>query len=197
MSKVLGIGLALAVAAAPLAVRAQAPAFVFVSGTVTAAADNSVSVQTKDGAVTVLALDPAWTVVVTRPVDLDAIKPGSFIGTANTDLGGNDGKSIELRIFEPGSHLGEGNRPMNTPGQTMTNGTVTTVTKGASGRELDVQYPGGVRHILVPQDLKVIGNFPVSRDRVKPGVTVAILAGKDPDGVVRGRRVSITETAKP
>jgi hypothetical protein len=201
MSRTLSALAALAaLAAAPALAQAPAPApsFVRVAGLVSAVSETSITVKGKDGATTVLALDPAWTVIVTRPVDVEAITPGSFVGTANTDLGGNQGKSIELRIFEPGSHLGEGSRPMAQPNTTMTNGTVTTVSKGASGRELDVQYPGGVRHIVVPPDVQVIGNFPVARDRLKPGLTVAILAVKDPDGVVRGRRISIGEpAAKP
>jgi hypothetical protein len=177
---------------------AQPPGFVRVAGVVTAASDDSVTVTAADGTATVLPLDPAWTVVVARPVDIEAIKPGSFVATANDDIGVNEGKSIELRIFEPGSHAGEGSRPMPTPGRTMTNGTVTTVTKGASGRELDVAYPGGTRHIIVPPQVQVIGSFPVARDQVKPGVTISAFAVKGDDGVARATRVQIAgAVAKP
>lgn len=164
-----------------------------ITGVVTAATDDSVTVKADDGKVTVVPLAPAWTVVVARPVDIEAIKPGSFVATANANIDATSGKSIELRIFEPGNRGGEGSRPMNQPGVTMTNATVQTVTKGPGGRELDVTYPGGTRHIVVPPDVKVIGNFPTTRDRVKPGATVTLAAVKGEDGVARAARVTVNE----
>lgn len=173
---------------------AQAPSGIIrIGGVVTAVAPNSVTVRGPDGKVTVLPLALTWTVVKTRPVDIEAIKPGSFVATANTNIDAGSGKSIELRMFEPGSHLGEGSRPMAQANTTMTNGTVQTVKKGSGGRELDVSYPGGVRHIVVPPDVQVIGSFPADRSEVKPGVTISAIAAKGPDGNPLGTRISITE----
>ena len=76
---------------------------------------------------------------------------------------------------------------------TMTNATVTAVTKGAGGRELDVAYPGGTRRIIVPPDVQVIGYTPVDRDQVKPGVTISAAAIKGEDGVARVARLQISE----
>ncbi len=129
--------------------------------------------------------------VATRPVDIEAIKPGSFVATANTDIDANTGKSIELRVFEPGNKLGEGSRPMPQPNTTMTNATVQTVTKGAQGRELVVSYPGGTRHIIVPPDVQVIGNFPIDRDSLKPGDEISAFGVKGDDGVARATRVQV------
>jgi hypothetical protein len=167
--------------------------FVRIAGAVIAVSEDSLTVKADDGRITVVPLAPAWTVVVARPVDIEAIKPGSFVATANTNIDATSGKSIELRIFEPGNKGGEGSRPMNQPNTTMTNATVQTVTKGSGGRELDVSYPGGTRHIIVPPDVKVIGNFPAPRDRVKPGATVSLAAVKGEDGVARAARVPVTE----
>jgi hypothetical protein len=174
---------------------AQAPPGgpVRITGLVTMASDDSVTVKADDGKITVVPLAPAWTVVVARPVDIEAIKPGSFVATANANIDATSGKSIELRIFEPGNRGGEGSRPMNQPGVTMTNATVQTVTKGPGGRELDVAYPGGTRHIIVPPDVTVIGNFPATRDRVKPGATVSLAVVKGEDGVGRAARVTVNE----
>jgi hypothetical protein len=189
----IALGLALAAACAALA---QAPApggFIRVAGVVTAVAADSVTVKGDDGKVTVLPLVKTWTVVKTRPVDIDAIKPGRFVATANTNLDDKSGKSIELRLMEPGAHMGEGSRAMAQPNTTMTNGTVEAVRKTPAGHELDVSYPGGMRHILVPPDVKVIGAEPAPREAVKPGVIVAAIAIKGDDGVARGTRVSIVE----
>ncbi len=169
------------------------PAFVRYAGVVTAVADDSITIKDKDGATAVVPLIRTWTVVATHPVDIEAIKPGSFVATANTNIDAATGKSIELRVFEPGNKGGEGSRPMAQPNTTMTNATVTAVTKGAAGRELDVAYPGGTRHIIVPPDVVVIGYTPVDRDRVKPGVTVSAAALKGDDGVVRVARLQISE----
>jgi hypothetical protein len=188
LSLTLLAGAALAQAPAPAPPRA-AP----VSGVVTAVSADSVTVKSDDGKITVLPLVRTWTAVTTRPVDIENIKPGSFVATANTNIDEKNGKSIELRLFEPGSKLGEGSRPMPQPNTTMTNGTVQTVKKGPGGRELDVSYPGGVRHIIVPPDVQVIGSLPASRDAVKPGVRISAFAPKGDDGVARGTRISIVE----
>ena len=180
----------------PAAALAQAPAppaFVVLRGVVTAASDDSVTIKGADGKDTVMPLVKTWTVVGTKPVDPDTIKPGSFVATANTNIDANNGKSTELRIFEPGNKGGEGSRPMAQPNTTMTNATVTKVTKAVQGRGIDVTYPGGVRHIIVPPDMPVIGNFPLEHSAVKPGVTVVAIGAKGADGVVRGTRVQIAE----
>ena len=174
------------------AVLAQAPpAFTRYAGTVTAVAADHLTIKDKDGQVSDVPLARTWTAVGTHPVDIEAIKPGSFVATANTDIDADTGKSIEVRVFEPGNTLGEGSRPMAQPHTTMTNATVQTVTKGAQGRELVVSYPGGTRHIIVPPDVQVIGNFPIDRDSIKPGDEISAFGVKGDDGVARATRVQV------
>ena len=167
------------------------PAFTRYAGTVTAVAADHLTIKDKDGKTTDVPLSRTWTAVATRPVDIEQIKPGSFVATANTNIDAGTGKSIELRVFEPGNKGGEGSRPMAQANTTMTNATVQTVTKGAEGRELVVAYPGGTRHIIVPPDVQVIGNFPIDRDTIKPGDEVTALATKGDDGVARSTRVQV------
>ena len=179
--------LALAQPAAP----ARPPAFTRYAGTVTMVAPDHLMIKTQDGQTADVPLSPTWTAVATRPVDIEAIKPGSFVATANTNIDATTGKSIELRIFEPGNKGGEGSNPMAQPNTTMTNATVQTVSKGAQGRELVVAYPGGTRHIIVPPDVQVIGNFPIDRDSIKPGDEVSAFGVKGDDGVARAARVQV------
>ncbi len=185
--------LATVAAAQPPAGAGAPPAFTRYAGMVTAVAADHLTVKDKDGKVSDVPLAKTWTAVATHPVDIEAIKPGSFVATANTDIDANTGKSIELRVFEPGSKLGEGSRPMAQPHTTMTNATVQTVTKGAQGRELVVTYPGGARHIVVPPDVQVIGSFPVDRDSIKPGDEISAFGVKGDDGVARATRVQVTQ----
>ena len=189
--------LAIGLAAAPVLALAQSatpagpPAFTRYAGTVTAVAADHLTVKDKDGKTSDVPLSRTWTAVAARPVDIEAIKPGSFVATANTDIDATTGKSIELRVFEPGNKGGEGSFPMAQPHTTMTNATVQTVTKGAQGRELVVAYPGGTRHIIVPPDVQVIGNFPIDRDSIKPGDEISAFGVKGDDGVARATRVQV------
>jgi hypothetical protein len=189
--------LAAGLAAAPVLALAQPtaparpPAFTRYAGTVTAVAADHLTIKAQDGQTSNVPLSPTWTAVATRPVDIEAIKPGSFVATANTNIDATTGKSIELRIFEPGNKGGEGSFPMQQPNTTMTNATVQTVTKGAQGRELVVAYPGGTRHIIVPPDVQVIGNFPIDRDSIKPGDEISAFGVKGDDGVARVARVQV------
>lgn len=191
LAAVLAAASALATAALAQAPAGSPPAFVRYAGTVTAVASDHLTIKDKDGKVADVPLARTWTAVATHPVDIETIKPGSFVATANTDIDANTGKSIELRVFEPGNKLGEGSRPMAQPHTTMTNATVQTVTKGAQGRELVVSYPGGVRHIIVPPDVQVIGSFPIDRDSIKPGDEISAFGVKDDDGVARATRVQV------
>jgi hypothetical protein len=192
-SLILAAGLAAAPALAlaqPAATGAPA-AFTRYAGTVTAVAADHLTIKEQDGKTTEVPLSRTWTAVATKPVDIESIKPGSFVATANTNIDANTGKSIELRIFEPGNKGGEGSRPMAQPNTTMTNATVQTVTKGAQGRELVVAYPGGTRHIVVPPDVQVIGAFPIDRDSIKPGDEISAFGVKGDDGVTRATRVQV------
>ena len=190
---ILAVGLAFApaLALAQPAANAAPPAFTRYAGTVTAVAADHLTIKERDGKITEVPLSPTWTAVATRPVDIESIKPGSFVATANTNIDADTGKSIELRIFEPGNKGGEGSRPMQQPNTTMTNATVQTVTKGAQGRELVVAYPGGTRHIIVPPEVQVIGNFPIDRDSIKPGDEISAFGVKGDDGVARAARVQV------
>ncbi len=189
---------AAALLAAPMAAVAQtappaAPAFTRVAGVVSAITTDKITVTGKDGQAATYALSPMWRVVTTRVVDIGAIQPGSFIASANMDQPGGAGEALEMRVFEPGSKLGEGNRPMDAPGKMMTNATVSTVSKGASGRELTVTFPGGTRKIIVPPGMPVIASIPADRALVKPGVEISSFAAPGESGAPEVTRISIAE----
>ena len=56
-----------------------------------------------------------------------------------------------------------------------------------------VQYPGGVRHIVVPPDVQVIGSFPAGRDAIRLGLTATAQATRGPDGVLVATRISLAQ----
>jgi hypothetical protein len=144
-------------------------------------------------------LTPNWSVAVMKPMAIDAIQPGSFIGTAEMPGKEGTGKSLEVHVFPPGVKMGEGHYGWDLkPGSMMTNGTVGTVVAGKKGsRELDVNYSYGKRHITVPANVPVVQIAGGTRELVKVGTPVFMLVQKTPGGLTTSS-ISVGENgAKP
>jgi hypothetical protein len=155
---------------------------------------DKLTVATREGSTAIVTLTKTWGVAVMRPVDLNAIKPGSFIGTTEIEKPGGGGQSLEVHVFPPGVKIGEGHYPWDLkPGTNMTNGTVHTVVNAGKGRELDVEYPNGVRHITVPPTVPVVMIGAGDRMMIKPGVSLFIHPTKTPDGGWMADRILIGE----
>lgn len=190
--KTLTLALSATFAFAASTALAQGPTIV--RGTVTAMTDASLTVNTLKGPQEV-ALTPTWNVAVTKPVAVDAIKAGSFIGTSEIpSADGSTGTSLEVHVFPPGVKMGEGHYGWDLqPGSMMTNGTVGAVVGGKAGsRELDVTYGTTQRHITVPPNVPVVQIVGGSRDMVKVGVPVFLVVQKTPTGLKAGS-VSVGE----
>lgn len=106
-----------------------------VTGTIKSFDGKTLVLDAKDGEVTTM-VTPTTRITTNVPKTLADIKPGDFIASGGTR--GPDGKlrANEIRIFP--APAGEGQFPMNQPGQTMTNATVTQVMTNAT-----VQQVGG------------------------------------------------------
>src|SRR5690349_7669519 len=160
---------------------AQAPAGpMVVRGVVTAMDAGSLTVKGDKGAKTTVGLAPSWSVAVMKPVQPDAIQPGSFIGTAEMPQKDGTGKSLEVHVFPPGVKMGEGHYGWDLKkGSMMTNGTVGTVVAGKKGsRQLEVNYSYGKRTITVPAKVPIVQITPGARSQVKPGVPVFLVVQK-------------------
>ena len=170
-----------------------------VRGTVTAMTDTSLTLKTDKGPQTV-GLTANWSVAVMKPVAIDAIQPGSFIGTSEMpSKDGATGKSLEVHVFPPGVKMGEGHYGWDLkPGSMMTNGTVGSVVTGKKGsRELDVSYSSGTRHLTVPASVPVVQIGPGKREMVKVGTPVFMVVQKTATGMMTNS-VSVGENgAKP
>ena len=193
----------LALSAATTLAQTPAPATpptpTVVRGTVSAMTDASLTVKTDKGP-QVVGLAPTWTVAVMKPVAIDAIQPGSFIGTAEMPGKEGMGKSLEVHVFPPGVKMGEGHYGWDLkPGSMMTNGTVGTVVAGKKGsRELDVSYSYGKRHITVPATVPVVQITGGARDLVKVGTPVFMVVQRGKNGGTMAGSVVIGENgAKP
>jgi hypothetical protein len=177
---------------------APPPAPMIVRGSVTAIAPGQLTVKSRDGQTVVIALSPDWNVQVTRKVDVSAIQPGSFIGTAEMPQADGAGRSLEVHVFPPGVKMGEGHYGWDLKkGSMMTNGTVGKVVAGNHGQELDVSYSTGVRHIVVPPKAPIVQITPGDRALVKPGARVFVIAIKTPAGALAANGVAVGDRGSP
>jgi hypothetical protein len=177
-------------------VHAQAAAPQIIRGVVTAAKPDALTIKAKDGKSVTVAMAPGWSVAVMKPVTVDQIQPGSFIGTAEMPQKDGNGKSLEVHVFPPGVKMGEGHYAWDLKkGSMMTNGTVGKVVAGKKGQELDVAYSYGTRHIVVPKNVPIVLITPGAPAMIKPGVGVFLVAQNGPKGLV-ANSVSTGENGK-
>jgi hypothetical protein len=124
---------------------------------------------------------------VTLPADLPVfaiargnvsdIKPNSFIGVGATPQPDGSQKAIRVTIFpESMRGLGEGHRPWDRPGTTMTNATVENSVQSVDGPVFMVRYKGGDKKIVIGPEATIITFLQGERSELKPGANVAITA---------------------
>jgi len=179
--------------------RAQPPAPERVRGEVIAISPNALSLKGRDGRIQSIALTPDWSVTLVTPVAVSAIQPGSFIGTTEVERPDGTGRSLEVHVFPPGVKMGEGHYDWDLkPNSKMTNGTVGKVTAGHRGQELDITYPTGARHVVVPKTVPVVQMGPGDRTMIKPGAHIFIIAAKAANGgLITNRMVVGVNGAAP
>ncbi len=179
-----------------VAAQAQAPARQVVRGVITDAQDKVLVIKGKDGKPVTVGLADGWTVAVMKPIAASEIKEGSFIGTAEMPQADGAGKSLEVHVFPPGVKMGEGHYNWDLkPGSMMTNGTVGKVVVAKGGREMDVVYSYGTRHIIVPPKVPIVQITGGDKAMIKKGVAVFIVAAQTPTGLI-SNSVSIGEKGK-
>ena len=159
------------------------------AGTLISFSETAATLKDKEGKTIVVQMTPDWTVSVARIGDAAAIKPGSFVATANTVIDGDSGKSTELRVLEPGYRPEEGTHAMGNSNTMMTHGTVESAAKSPAGVELKVTYPGGSRRIVIPPDVTVTYFDLKDRKELTAGVSVSGVTRKGSDGVARAGRL--------
>lgn len=190
MNKKLFVGIValVAVAAAPCFAQAPEP----VRGTIEKIDGSVLSIKDKDRSVTVKLTDNAQVFGVV-PAGVADIKAGDFIGVGAMPQPDGTQKAIQVTIFAPSQRgTGEGFRPWDRPGSTMTNGTVDTTVAGVSGRTLTVKYKGGEQKIIIAEGATIRAYVPGDKGELKPGAHVAITRPeKAPDGSLQASRINV------
>jgi Domain of unknown function (DUF5666) len=164
-----------------------------VRGTIEKIEDSTISLkQIKGPDVTVKLLDNAKVFGV-RAATLADIKQGDYIGVGAMPQPDGSQKAIRVTIFaEMQRGVGEGFRPWDRPGSTMTNGTTGAPVTSVNGQVVMVKYKGGEQKIIIGPDAKIRQYVPASRADLKAGDHVAIYRPtKAPGGTLQAARINV------
>jgi hypothetical protein len=177
----------------PVTGLAQAPPGV-ARGVIVAVENDTLTLKLAGGSTEKIALAKDWNVSVLKPVSVDAIQPGSFIGTAEMPQQDGTGRSLEVHVFPPGVKAGEGHYDWDLKkGAKMTNGTVGKVTAAGKGRQLQVSYPNGERSITVPPNVPIVQITTGERSLAKPGTAAFLIVVKTPSGGLSSNGIAVGE----
>jgi hypothetical protein len=164
-----------------------------VRGTIESADGSSITIKQAEGPdVTVKLADnvQVFGVVTAKLAD---IKAGDYVGVGAMPQPDGSQKAIQVMIFaESQRGIGEGFRPWDRPGTTMTNGTVNTTAAGVDGQTLTVKYKDGEQKITVAPDATIRAYVIGDKSDLKPGAHIAIVrADKAADGTLSTGRVNV------
>jgi hypothetical protein len=122
------------------------------------------------------------------PIELGAIQPGSFIGSAAMPGPNGSLVALEVHVFpEAQRGTGEGHRAFDLqPQSTMTNATVAELEATPSGRTLRLKYKDGEKTLTVPANAPVV--------TYRPGDASLLVVGSRINVVVEKRGETLTLT---
>ena len=121
------------------------------------------------------------------------IKPGEYVGVGAMPQPDGTQKAIVVTIFSESQRgTGEGFRPWDRPGSTMTNGTAGSAVSSVNGQAVTVKYKGGEQKIIVGPEAKIRVYVAGSKDELKPGAKIAIYnPKKEADGSLQVARINV------
>ena len=184
---------AIAVTAALAAVPALAQQPQRVRGTIESVDGSTLVIKQGEGPDVTVKLTDNVQVFGVVPATLGDVKPGAFIAVGAMPQPDGSQKAIQVMIFtESQRGLGEGFRPWDRPGTTMTNATVDTTVAGVDGQEVTVKYKDGEKKIIIGKDAVIRAYVAGDKSELKPGAHIAIVrADKTPDGTLQTARINV------
>ena len=184
-------GIAVIAALAAVSALAQQPQRV--RGTIESVDGSTLVIKQGDGPDVTVKLTDNVQVFAVVPATLADVKPGAFIGVGAMPQPDGSQKAIQVMIFaESQRGLGEGFRPWDRPGTTMTNATVDTTVARVDGQEVTVKYKDGEKKIIIGKDAVIRAYVAGDKSELKPGAHIAIVrADKMPDGTLQTARINV------
>jgi len=177
---------------AGLAQSADAPGMrIGVRGEITGVSPDVLKVHVNTGENVVIKLSPDTKVRAVTLANIEDIKPGSYIGSAAVPQEDGTLKALEVHVFPPElAGSGDGHRPFDlVKGSSMTNGSVGDLVV-SNGRVLTVNYKGGQKKILVPEDVPIVNLVPGDRSLLKVGVKIVTFVTQSADGTLTAQSIS-------
>ncbi len=136
-----------------------------------------------------------YAVTAVLRIELDAIKPGSFVGAASMPQPDGTLTALEVLVFpEAMRGTGEGHYAWDLqPGSMMTNATVADVATltQTRGRRVTLKYKDGEKTLLVPETVPIVTFEPGDRAMLIPGAHILLTATQQPDGSLTAARVVV------
>ncbi|ARU90722.1 hypothetical protein [Pseudomonas sp. M30-35] len=183
----------LMLSAAVMASATEMPVVKPLRGTVESVSNNTLTFTNRAGAQQTIGLTDKTGFVEVSKADIDSIKADSFVGSAAIPQADGSLKALEVTVFESSlKGSGEGHYGwQNADGSTgtMTNGTVGKLSK-ANGRTLTVNYKGGEKQLVVPDDVPIAYVEPGKKDALIKGAKIVAFPagdGKNARGVAIGK----------
>jgi hypothetical protein len=198
MKHFLSAAAALALACAAHAEPGAAPKIERAEGVVTSISDTEIALSETGGKIDKIQLLPGWTVAVSKPIAVEQILPGSYLGTTNYAKPDGTGRSTEVHVSPPGVKGPGLDFLMDAAAQTtMTNGVVATVVKSDGGQVLEINYGSGIRRVTVPPGTPVVLNTPGGHELVKPGLKVRVITFTPSTGGAAHLFITVGENGSP
>lgn len=164
-----------------------------IRGDVVSLEGSKLAVRTRSGQPLSITLDEGYRVSVIRPIDASAIAKGTFVGTATLQQRDGTQRALEVVVFpESARGSGEGHYSWDlAPGSMMTNATVAEVAGVDQARRMTLKYPGGEQVVVVPPKAPIVTFEPGSRELLRPGAHVFLVATAQPDGTLKASGVAV------
>lgn len=165
-----------------------------VRGAITAVEGDALKIHSNRGEDFQVVMTPDTQIRGVTLAQVSEIKPGSYIGSAAVPLPDGSLKALEVHVFPPEmAGTGDGHRAFDlTPDSTMTNGSVGDLV-ASNGRTITVNYKGGQKKIVIPDDVPIVNLVPGDRSLLKPGVKVVLQAQKGSDNALTALSISAGE----
>ena len=169
------------------------PAARRIRGDVAAIEGQKLTVVTRTGENVEINLDDKYVVTAVIPLDIAAIKPGAYVGTATMPQPDGGQRALEVLVFpESARGSGEGHYPWDLqPGSMMTNATVAETVDIDQARRMTLKYKDGEKVVIVPVGVPIVTFEAGERAMLTRGAHIIISATPGPDGALTASRVTV------
>ena len=181
MSRALWIPIAAATVLVGVLLSAPAFAQAHIRGTLTAAKDGTISVQTAEGGTESIKLANDAGLFLVTTADMSAIQTGKFVGITSVE---QDGKRVarEVHVFDESLRgLAEGHYPwdLESKPNMMTNANIAKIEEVGTDRVVRLNYARGEQTITIPTSATVVAFDKAPADQLAVGRKVFVVMKKD------------------